>query len=133
MKKQIKLLEKSLPILFFFVTFFPLSAFAQAVGSACPKRVGLDYLLCKISDILGAVLPVLVALGVVYLVWGIVQYFIYDNEEAKTKGKERIIFGIIGLAVIIGLWGLVNILDDTFELSGDQAPSNIKLRNLLPR
>ncbi|KKS24434.1 MAG: hypothetical protein UU82_C0006G0032, partial [Candidatus Nomurabacteria bacterium GW2011_GWC2_41_8] len=34
--------------------------------------------------------------------------------EAKKAGRDRIIFGIIGLAVIIALWGLVRILTNTF-------------------
>ncbi|HEY4502969.1 MAG TPA: pilin [Candidatus Paceibacterota bacterium] len=85
---------------------------------------------CRISTLLNSVLPVLVALGVVYLVWGVVQYVIGDSDEAKKKGKDKIIFGIIGLVVIVGLWGLVYIVLDTFGLGGDAAPSN--LNNLLP-
>jgi hypothetical protein len=59
----------------------------------------------------------LVALGVVYFIWGVVQYFIGDSEEAKKKGKDRIIYGIIGLAVIISMWGLVNVVVTTFNLN----------------
>jgi hypothetical protein len=61
------------------------------------------------------------ALGVVYLVWGIVEYFIRDNEEAKKKGRDRIIYGIVGLAIIIGLWGLVNLVVHTFNIGGGSA------------
>ena len=39
-----------------------------------------------------------------------------ESEEAKSTGRDRIIFGIIGLAVIIGVWGLVAILRNTFDL-----------------
>lgn len=90
-------------------------------------------LLCRLQEIFNSVLPVLIALGMVYFVWGIVQYFIGDNEEAKTKGKERIIFGIIGLAVIISVWGLVYILAGTFGLGRDIAPPPGYLQNLLPQ
>lgn len=85
--------------------------------SQCSPTIdNIGDLLCKFSEILNAVLPVLIALGVVYLVWGVVQYFIKDDEEAKKKGRDRIIYGIIGLTVIIGLWGLVYILVNTFGL-----------------
>lgn len=74
-------------------------------------------LLCRFGQLFNAAIPVLIALGVLYFVWGVVQYVISSDEEAKKAGRDRIIFGIIGLAVIIGLWGLVNILKNTFGLT----------------
>ncbi len=100
--------------------------------NVCSGRIGFDYMLCKISGVLSSVLPVLIGLGVVYLVWGVVQYFIGDNEEAKTTGKERIIFGVIGLAVILSVWGLVKIVSHTFGLEA-VAPTGSDLQNLLPK
>jgi len=41
---------------------------------------------------------------------------IASDEEAKKAGRDRIIFGIIGLAVIVAMWGLVNILIKTLVL-----------------
>ena len=101
----------------------PLLALAQAtIPTITPGvcNVGtqgtLFGLLCRAGQLLNAGVPVLIALGVLYFVWGVVQYFISADEEAKKSGRDRIIFGIIGLAVIIGLWGLVNLLRNTFDL-----------------
>jgi hypothetical protein len=80
----------------------------------------IQGLLCKFSELLNAVLPVLIVLGVVYFVWGVVSFVISDDEEAKTAGRNRIVFGIIGLAVIIGVWGLVAIVRNTFGLNNVQ-------------
>src|SRR3989338_5053647 len=80
----------------------------------------LYSMLCVIVNVLNAVVPILIALGVVYFVWGVVTYVISNDEEAKEKGRNRIIFGIIGLAIIIGLWGLVNILGRTFGIGSTQ-------------
>ena len=74
-------------------------------------------LMCRIGQFLNSVVPLLIALAVVYFVWGVVQYVISSDEEAKTTGRNRMIFGIIGLAVIIGMWGLVNLLGNTFGLN----------------
>ena len=87
--------------------------------------------LFKIQQVLNSVLPVLIALGVIYFVWGVVQYVINDSEEAKKKGKDRMIFGIIGLAIILSLWGLVYIIVDTFNLDY-AAPDPSELNQLLP-
>ncbi len=97
----------------------PVVAFAQTgtVSNCSGLSVSnINGILCKISSILGAVIPVIIALGVVYFVWGVISYVIAGDEEAKTAGRDRIIFGIIGLAVIVGVWGLVRILTNTFGL-----------------
>jgi zinc transporter ZupT len=83
---------------------------------------GISYFIYQFQQILNSIIPVLVAIGVVYFVWGVVQYVINDSEEAKKKGKDRIIYGIIGFAVIVGIWGLVNIIVNTFGLGGAIPP-----------
>lgn len=80
-------------------------------------------LISNIQKILNSIIPVIVTLGVVYFVWGVVQYVIADGEEAKKKGKDRMIYGVIGFAVIIGLWGLVNIVVQTFGLGSAVPPA----------
>jgi hypothetical protein len=82
----------------------------------------MQGLLANIQNILNTIVPILIMIGVVYFVWGVVRYMIADSEEAKTKGKDSIIYGLIGFSVIIGLWGLVNIVVNTFKLEGT-APS----------
>ena len=107
MKKN---LLKFIPILSIF-GLVPFIAFAQTTS-------GLSDIISKISAILSSILPLLVSLGVIYFIWGMVQYFIADGEEAKKTGRDRIIYGIIGLAVIVSIWGLVAILNQTFGLGG---------------
>ncbi len=104
----------------------PVAVFAQ-VGTAGATSVGCDYgstgtlfgVLCRVGQFLNSIVPVLIALGVVYFVWGVVSYVIASDEEAKKAGRDRIIYGIIGLAVIIGLWGLVNLLRNTLLLNNN--------------
>jgi len=111
--------------IFSFLVLFPISVFAftsTTTTGTCDALTGLGKLICQIQQILNSIIPVLVALGVVYFVWGVVQYVIADGEEAKKKGRDRIIYGIIGLAIIVGLWGLVNIVTTTFDIGGKAAP-----------
>ncbi len=79
----------------------------------------IEGILCKIKDLLNAIIPVLIALGVVYFVWGVITYVISSDEEAKKTGRNRIIYGIIGLAVIVAMWGLVGILTNTFRIGNE--------------
>lgn len=115
---QIKKFLKFIPVLSL-VTLTPL------VASAATN--GLTDVIATINSLFKAILPVLIAFGVLYFIWGIVMYFIADGEEAKKNGKNRIIYGIIGLAVIVSIWGLVNILVVTFNLGNSSAPSGINV------
>ena len=118
-KKLLKSVYKFLSI-FSFLALIPILTFAA--GPSCPAS-GIGKLICQIQNILNSIIPVLVSLGVVYFIWGVVKYVIADGEEAKKKGKDIMIYGVIGFTVIVGLWGFVNILVNTFGLSGTVAPS----------
>lgn len=76
-------------------------------------------IICKVGSLLKLIIPVLILLGIAYFVWGVVTYFIGDEEEAKKKGKDRIIYGLIGFVVIFALQGLVSIVIDTFGFKGN--------------
>jgi len=103
----------------------PVAVFAQGVSVSGSSTSGCNLtqsgtlldIFCRIGQILNSIVPILIALAVVYFVWGVVSFVIASDEEAKTTGRNRIIFGIIGLAVIIGMWGLVNVLRNTFGLN----------------
>ena len=108
-----------------FLGAVPLVALAQ-VGIVGSTSTGCNLtqatgtvlgLLCRMGELINAAIPVLIALGVLYFVWGVVTYVIASDEEAKKAGRDRMIFGIVGLAVIIGLWGLVSIIRNTFGLT----------------
>lgn len=72
--------------MFSFLFLFPMISLAQTQEAPSSNAGGF---LATIQGLLNSVVPVLISLGIVYLVWGIVQYMIGDSEEAKTKGKER--------------------------------------------
>ena len=100
----------------------PFMTLAQTTGGTATVCTGgqittIQSLICKFNEILGAILPLLIALGVVYFVWGVISFVIASDEEAKTTGRDRMIYGIIGLVVIVGLWGLVRIVTNTFGLN----------------
>ena len=110
-----------------FLGLAPLAAFAQGIipsgntSNGCvlgsnTLNATLFGILCRIGQFLNSIVPVLVALGLVYFIYGVVSYVIASDEEAKKAGRDRIIFGIIGLAVIIGVWGLVALLRNTLQI-----------------
>jgi hypothetical protein len=84
----------------------------------CAAITGISKVICQLHKILNLAIPFIITLGLIYFIWGVVQYMIGGGDEAKKKGRDHIIYGLIGLAVIVGVWGLVNIVVDTFGLTG---------------
>ena len=81
-----------------------------------PTVTSIGDIICKIGSILHSIIPVLIALGIIYFIWGVVTYVINDSEEAKKKGRDRIIYGIIGFVAIFALEGLILLVINTFNL-----------------
>lgn len=119
-------MKKKLIVLSGFVfSLAPVLALAQVGGvvttgsaTACGVVGGAEGelfgIICQVGRLLNSVVPVLIALGVVYFIWGVVTYMIAGDEEKKAKGRTMIIYGVIGLAVIVAVWGLVTLLTKTF-------------------
>ncbi len=106
-------------------TLAPIFAFAQTTplnGPICGAvaQNTLEWVVCKVGQIMNFVVPVLVTLGVIYFIFGVITYVIASDEEAKKAGRDRIIFGVIGFVAIVGLWGLVYIVRNTFNVNGGQ-------------
>ena len=71
-----------------------------------------------VRDILDQVIILLIAFAVVFFLYGIVKYIgSTDDEENRSKAKSIMIYGIIGLFVMVSFWGIVNILVVTFQLN----------------
>ena len=86
MKKN---LLQLIPVILF-AAFVP-TVFVKAVSDGvCTEVPGLGSVICQINELLGSILPALIAFGVVYFIWGVVRFMIADGEEAKTKGKDQI-------------------------------------------
>jgi len=92
---------------------------ANTTGCNAFSNGGIEAVICKIGSLLNTIIPIIIVLGVLYFVWGVVQYVISDDEEAKKAGRDRMIWGIIGLVVIVGMWGLVRIVTNTFGLNNN--------------
>lgn len=78
---------------------------------------GLGNLFWIAMDIAYNLVVLFFALAVVFFLYGILKYIASgDNEDSRKASKQVMIYGIIGLFVMVSFWGFVNILINTFEL-----------------
>jgi hypothetical protein len=84
-------------------------------------RIGVT-LLYLINDIL---VPLLFGVAFIVFLYGVAKTYIFslgDEGEVK-KGHSLILWGVIGFVVMISLWGLVNIVANTFGLQNSALDS----------
>ena len=63
--------------------------------------------------IVNPLLKLLLAAAVIYFLWGVAQFVLNRNEETKAgEGRQHMLYGVIGLAVILGVFGIVNVIVD---------------------
>lgn len=69
------------------------------------------------------VLPMLFTIGLAWFIWGVVSFIKNaDNPEERKKGKQRMLWGIIGLFAMIAFLGLTSVLTNTFFGTGTFLP-----------
>ena len=50
-------------------------------------------------------------------VWGLVEYLAKGmNAEARATGSRHMIWGVIGMSIMFGAIGIINIIKNTLEL-----------------
>ena len=74
-----------------------------------------------INDIL---VPVLFAVAFIVFLYGVFKSYIWSrgDETAVEEGHKLILWGLIGFAVMISLWGIVNVVTATFGIRSDAVP-----------
>jgi hypothetical protein len=89
---------------------------------ACSNLVsGLSSVASCTLGILNAIIPIIVALTVVWIIWGAFGLTKSEGEDRK-KWRDVILYGIVGLFVMVSIYGLVHILTGTFGLTGGGLP-----------
>ncbi len=101
----------------FFVVNEAFAATGTGAGGGCSLSVTqlkdlIDYISCLLVV---SVVPLLFTIATVAFIWGIIQMVLNpSDEEARKKGKSFMIWGIIGLFVMLSVWGLVDVFSQTF-------------------
>src|SRR3989344_4785228 len=66
--------------------------------------------------IINPLITLLFALAVIFFLYGVFQFIAnQDNEEKKTAGKSHMIWGIVGLTIMLGVFAIMNMILITFD------------------
>jgi hypothetical protein len=83
----------------------------------------LDILIWLKCIIGAAIIPLIFTLAFLFFLWGMVMYIRgSDDVKKREESKKFIYWGIIGLTVMISVWGIVKIVNTTFGF-GNTVPT----------
>lgn len=78
-----------------------------------PGEGPIMELLKRVAQIIEAAIPLIMLLGVLFVLWGIFQYAFSNDSKSKETARTIIIWGVIGLTVMAFVWSFVVILQRT--------------------
>ena len=68
----------------------------------------------------------LFAVAMAYFLWGVYKYVASaDNPEARTQGQWHILYGVVGLAIMISAFGIVRFVINSVNPPAAQRPTSI--------
>lgn len=98
--------------------FSPAVVFAQQLFESAGSTNGIDRLLNQVDGLIVRLIPTLVSLAVLLFLWGVLKYVFAKSDPDKKDARNFMIWGIVGLFVMVSIWGLVRILGDVVFGSG---------------
>ena len=102
-------------------TFLPSVTFAQQITGSNPIT-NFDTLVGRLTNIGNVVIELLIAFAVIYIIINVVRFIMSGDDTKRSELRTSILWGIVGLFVILSIWGLVRILTNTFNTGNRQAP-----------
>lgn len=91
------------------VSVLPIIAFAQLAQT--------DSLVFYAGLIIQRIISLAILIAFLFFVWGIAQFIrTAGDATARAEGKQRMIWGVIALAVLASIWGLVWWLQYEFNI-----------------
>jgi hypothetical protein len=90
-----------------------------------PSTTVGDIFITIIGYINHVFVPLLFAVAFIVFLYGVFKYFILGGDEAENHktGATYVMYGIIGFAIMVSVWGLVNIAVNIFGLDLVGPPS----------
>lgn len=82
-----------------------------------------------VGNILKPVIVLLITLAVLLFIYGVIINIFSEGGQKKETGKMYMLWGIVGLFVIVSMWGLVALLQNTFGLNNNN-PINTEINPL---
>ena len=66
------------------------------------------------AKILNPLIGLFISLAVVFFLYGVIEFIAgAANEDKRTEGKKHMVWGIIGLFIMVSVFGIINLIMGT--------------------
>lgn len=73
------------------------------------------------NQIINPLIIFLFALALVYFLYGVLEFFLnQENEEKRTASKKHMLWGVVGLTIMMGVWAILGIILNTLNIPKSQ-------------
>jgi uncharacterized membrane protein YidH (DUF202 family) len=97
----------------------PYLAFAATCGTVTDLEGAVTVPFCYMNTLI----PILVGVEILLFIYGIVRYLMAaNNDKDRQTGRKFALWGIVAIAVTVGVWGLIMFLRNTVGIT-DQTTS----------
>ena len=70
-----------------------------------------SVIMCTVDFLEGRIVPILIALAMLVFIWGVLKFIRNAGDESEREtGKQVMLWGLVGLFVMVCVWSLVAIL-----------------------
>ena len=81
-------------------------------------KVLWDFLNTVIVQIINPMILLLSAGAFVVFLWGVFEFVLHAGDATKRgEGRKAILWGLVGLVIIFGAYGIINIALSTFSIA----------------
>lgn len=96
--------------------------------------MNLNEFIGKVDDmIINPLINFLFALAVIFFLYGVFEFLSNQtNEEKKTTGKSHMLWGIVGITIMMGVWFIQGILLNTLGINKSEIDPESGTVNLSP-
>lgn len=93
---------------------------------------GAQLLQNFVTHIINPAILLIFTAGFFLFVWGLVQFMRnLDKGSENEDGKRHMLWGIVGMFIMASVWGIIMLLDQTFNLGAFQGtPDTSRLPNI---
>lgn len=104
-----------------------------AVGAGEPPALGgFNSIATGFSGIINILVPVMISLAFIYFAWGVIKYVLAKDPEKQKEARGTIVWGVISITVIVGVWGISNFLLEQFDIDTEVNNINVPRVQLNP-
>ena len=76
-----------------------------------------SFLLKVVTQIINPIILLLSAGAFIVFLWGVFEFVVHAGDaKNREDGRKAILWGLVGLVIIFGAYGIINVVLGTFDV-----------------